>query len=70
MTLTFVIHVLPPSVARGNLAGRLEVVSTGQVIPWGSGDELLHHLDDAARRQSPNDSGPKRDTATKAARPR
>ncbi len=45
MTLTFVIHLLPPSVARGGLAGRLEVVSTGQVIPWGSGDELLTHLD-------------------------
>jgi hypothetical protein len=44
VTLTFVIHLLPTSVARGSLAGRLEVVSTGQVIPWGSGDELLTQL--------------------------
>ncbi len=45
MALTLVIHLLPAAVARGALAGRLEVVSTGQVIPWASGDELLAHLD-------------------------
>lgn len=45
MTVTFVIHVLPTSATRNGLAGRLEVVSTGQMIPWGTGDELLTHLE-------------------------